>query len=378
MRHQLYNKESHEYIRQILVSDHDAATYDLAIIEFDDHGVFWKLDQLEDALDLIERRNAESEHGVFVIPYIHGWQNNADPRRRSGDLVRFREELARIASEFAAAAGGTPDRLIGIYLGWRGATSRAPIRKQLTFWDRRATAERVASLNMQEALFRIMGAARTRPESKCLVVAHSMGGLVAGKTLSPSLTTLLLAEGREGVLMPADLVLLQNPALDALASWQFIDFLKRSHASLELRTSAGEKSEAPGPLIVSITSEADAATGTAYPLGRTIGTLLTAFRNDYGGSRPSQRYLATHAEGHVDYLVSHRARVENGEVVLERVPDAFNDTPFWIVQVTKDISRDHADTRNPMIAKLTDRILRLNRVYEMDVQTWMLAASSHD
>lgn len=373
MAHRIYNEEPHQYIRNVEVPGQDGATYDLAIIEFDDHGVFWKLEQLEDTLNLIERRNAESKRGVFVILYVHGWHNNADPNQKRGDLVRFREELATIATEFAAGTGRTPDRVIGVYLGWRGATTRVPIQKQLSFWDRRNAAERVVSLNMREALFRLMAAARSRPESKCFVVGHSMGGLIVSKTLSPSLSTMLMTNGREGVRMHADLVLLLNPALDALASWQFIDFLKRSNAALELRSSSGEISRSPGPLIVSITSEADRATGRAYPFGRTLATLATAFRDDHDDSRPSQRYLATHAEGHVDYLVSHRARVENGEIILERVPDAFNDTPFWVIRVTSEISRDHGDTRNPMLGKLINQISDLNRLYERDVQTWMRA-----
>jgi hypothetical protein len=224
---------------------------------------------------------------------------------------------------------------------------------------------------MREAIFRVMETTRTRVESKCFVVGHSMGGLIVGKTLWPSLTTMLLSNGRDGVPMPADFVLLLNPALDSLSSWELIDFLKRSNARLELRSTHGEIMEGRGPIIVSITSETDSATGTAYPFGRTLSSLFTAFRSDHEGPQPSQRYLATHAEGHVDYIVSHRAWVEDGEVVLERVAGAYNDTPFWIIQVTSDISRDHGDTRNPMLAKLIDQISELNRVYETDVQVWM-------
>ena len=371
--HRIYNEESHDYIQQIQVPEHEGAEFDLAIIEFDDHGVFWKLEQFKDTLDLIERRNIESEGGVFVIPYIHGWKSNADPRRKISDLMRFRENLAKVASKYPTTDKGTPVRVIGVYLGWRGETSRVPILKQLTFWDRRNVAERVVSLNMREAMFRIMAVTRTRPESKCFVVGHSMGGLIVGKMFAPSLTTMLLTNGGQGVYMPADLVLLINPALDALASWEFIDFLKRSNARLELRSANDEVMEAPGPIAISITSEADTATGRAYPFGRTVSSFFTAFRTDHDESRPSQRHLSTHAEGHVDYLVSHRARVENGEVILERVPGAYNDTPFWIIQVTSDICRDHGDMANPILNKLIDQLCDLNRLYETGVHTWILA-----
>ena len=89
--HRLYNEDSLDYIQQIQVPDLEGVEFDLAIIEFDDHGVLWKLDQLEEALDLIKRRNAEAERGVFVIPFVHGWQSNADPRQRNDNLVKFRE-----------------------------------------------------------------------------------------------------------------------------------------------------------------------------------------------------------------------------------------------------------------------------------------------
>ncbi len=372
MAHRIYNDRPDEYLQSIDVPGHDGVSFDLAIIEFDDHGVFWKLDQLEDTLRLIARRNNESDRGILVTPYVHGWQNNADPNEKDGNLRRFKEQMAKNAVKFSGGGANIPDRMVGIYLGWRGKTSGVPVHKKATFWHRRNAADRVASLNMRETLFRIMNATRARPDSKCLIAGHSMGGQIVGKTLSPSLTTLLLAGGDDGVLMPADLVVLLNPALDALASWQFIDFLKRSNARLELRSKSGEVFEAPGPLILSVTSETDKATGNAYPFGRSVTSVFTTFRKDHGADEPSQRHLATHTEGHVDYLVSHTARVENGKVVLDRVANAYNDTPFWIVRVTSDISKDHSDTRNPVLGGLIREIGTMNRLYNTDVQTWMV------
>lgn len=371
--HCIYNEKPDQYIQTI--SLRDGVTYDLAIIEFDDHGMFWKLEQLEDTLSLIERRNAEAERGVTVIPFVHGWKHDANPGRVNGNLTEFHEVLGNTASRLARSDSGRPDRVIGVYLGWRGATSRLPVFDQLTFWDRRMTAERIAALNMREALLRIMASTRSHPDSKCFVVGHSMGGLIVGKTLSPSLATLMLIGGQDGVAMPTDFVLLLNPALDGLTSWQFVDFLKRTNAQVELRRSDGTRSMATGPLIVSITSEADRATGAAYPFGRTVSSLFTAFRTDHEDPQPSQRYLATHAEGHIDYLISHRAWVENDNVVLERVPEAYNDTPFWIIQVSSEISQDHGDTRNPMLNKLIDQITEMNQLYESGVETWILTKS---
>jgi hypothetical protein len=370
--HRIYNEEPHQYLQELTVPGAAELSCDFAIIEFDDHGTFWKVDQMMDAVRLIRHRNEKAERGVLVVVYVHGWKHNADPKRSEGNLAKFRGDVIRLAREQHEAGAPNPDRVIGVYLGWRGATTRVPVQKELTFWTRRLTAERVVSYNMRETLFRVMTVTKERPESKCFIVGHSMGGLIVGKTLGPSLTTLLLSNGQQGTQLPVDLVVLANPALDALASWQFIDFLKRSNASMELRSSSGDTSEAPGPIIASITSEADIATGSVYTFGRTLGTLFSTFRRDHDESRPSQRHLATHSEGHVDYLVSHRARVEQGEIVLERVPNAYNNTSFWVIQVTAEICRDHNDLRNPLFGRLVDKISRLNRLYDTDVQSWML------
>lgn len=124
-------------------------------------------------------------------------------------------------------------------------------------------------------------------------------------------------------------------------------------------------------MIASITSEADGATGRAYPLGRTIASLGTSFRRDHEPGRPSQRYLATHALGHVDALTSHRAFVRDGEVVIEPISGAFNDTPFWVIQVSREISRDHGDVNNPVYGQLIEQLIALNQVYRTDLASWM-------
>lgn len=371
--HRLYHAEPDEYLTRIPLDDSATTSADLAVIEFDDSGVFWKIDQLNEAVDLIRRRNAESSSGVLVIVYIHGWKNNADPALEDGALRRFRDSLATTAKAQRAKTDGAlaPDHVIGVFLGWRGDTSDVPLQEQFTFWDRRATAERVASLNMREALLRVMNATKERPESKCFAVGHSMGGLILGKTMAPVLTTVLLAGDAVETRLPVDLVLLQNPAIDGLAAWQLIDFLKRHRATLHFRDSRGNVEPARGPIIASITSEADSATGAAYPFGRSLASMFASFRTDFAPGAPSQRTLATNAEGHIPFLVSHTATVENGEVVLRPVPGAWNDTPFWIVRVSREISRDHGEVNNAMYGKLIQAIIRLNRVYEADVETWI-------
>lgn len=297
---------------------------------------------------------------------------------RKGRLARFRESVRMNAARNPTDRPFAADRVIGVFLGWRGDTSNVPLQEQLTFWDRRQAGERVASAHMQETLLRIMRATKERPGSKCFIVGHSMGGMIVAKTMAPILTTLLLSQGDEGTPLPVDLVLLQNPALDALASWQTIDLLKRVDARLELRTPDGDGEFAHGPLIASITSEADTATGRSYPFGRNIASFGTSFRRDHAPGEPSQRHLATHALGHVEYLTSHRAFLRDGEVVIKRIPEAFNDTPFWVVQVSKEISKDHGDVGNHIYGRLIEQLLELNHVYRTDLETWLRAAPGNN
>lgn len=327
--HQIYNPEPEDYLRSLPIDAEVPGEYDLAVIEFDDYGELWHRDQLEDTLDLIHRRNAEAQRGVLVNVFIHGWTHDANPDRVEGDLNQFRLDLAHVAAKLKAQTTPGPDHVIGVFIGWRGATTRLPLAKQMTFYDRRWAAERMVSHDMRETLFRVTEATKSRPDSKCLEIGHSMGGLILGQTASHALATLLLIDGEAGFPAAVDLVLLINPAREALAAKQLVDFLKRTETRTELRSADGRVFPDRGPLIVSITSETDRATGAVYPVGRGLSTLGGAFRKDHPDGVPSQRHLVTHTEGHVPYLVSHTARLdEDGRVVLEEVPDRYNDTPF--------------------------------------------------
>ena len=368
----LYNARPDQYRERVTTGEAGGVVADLGVVEFDDQGVLWERDQLESTIELIRQSNREARDGTLVIVYIHGWKNNADPHDQEGALAQFRETVRRDAARNPADRPFAADRVVGVFLGWRGDTSDVPLQEQLTFWDRRRAGERVASLHMQETLLRIMDATKAHPGSKCFIVGHSMGGMIIGKSVAPVLTTLVLSGGEDGTRLPADLVILQNPALEALASWQLIDLFKRFGVRLELRTHDGAAKQADGPFIASITSEADTATGRAYPFGRTIASWNLSFRRDHGPDEPSQRYLATRAIGHDDYLTSHRAYLREVEIVIERIPGAFNDTPFWVIRVSEEISKDHNDVSNPVYGRLIEQLIQMNEVYRTDLESWMV------
>ena len=367
----IYNESPDQYLLEIQLATDDQVGVDLAIVEFDDFGMLWLPAQLDDAVRLIEQKNASSERGIIVVTYTHGWQNNADPDREENDLARVRAGMVHLSKERAAEGGPAPDHVVGVYLGWRGATSRVPIWSSATCWTRKAAAERVAAYQMRETLVRITAAAKSRPDSKVLLSGHSMGGMILARTLAPTLSTLLLTAGPEGVFAPSDMVVLQNPALDGLAAYQFIDYLKRTGAAVELRHSDGSRERAPGPVIVSITSEADWVTRVAYPAGQIYDNLYRSFRDDVAEDVPGQGRLANRAHGHLDALISHRAELVDGRVVVQAIPDAYNDTPFWIVQTSAEICRDHGDIYNEHFVELMEQVTKMNGLYDVERETWI-------
>jgi len=359
----LHNASTEQYLSVIVESAADSVDVDLAIIEFDDFGMLWLPEQLERTLDLITRRNSASKRGIMVVTYTHGWQNNADPNRDANDLARFRDGMKRLGRDLYLQGAVAPDHVVGVYLGWRGATNRIPFWSNATFWDRKDAAERVASYQMRETLFRLTAAAKSHPDSKVLLSGHSMGGMILARTLAPTLSTLLLASGPEGIFAPSDLVVLQNPALDGLAAFQLIEYLKRTGAKAELRYPDGRVEPAQGPIIASITSQADWVTRVAYPAGQVYDNMWHAFRDDLGDGLPTQGQLANRAHGHLGFLVSHRAHIEDGRVVIEPVPDAYNDTPFWIVQTSPEICKDHGDIYNDRFLSLVQQITEFTGLY---------------
>ncbi|MEM6672004.1 MAG: hypothetical protein AAF726_04130 [Planctomycetota bacterium] len=365
-----YNVEPDEYVRSEEVPGSNVPV-DFAIIEFDEFGVLWTRDQLDAAIDLVARAGAESDLGIMLIVHVHGWNQNADPDREDGALETFRSSLVDLAENLVADGPPAPQRVVGVFLGWRGATTRVPLFRESTFWARKQVAERVASYHAREAMFRLTRRAKEIEGSKVVISGHSMGGMIVGKTMGPAISSLLLAFGEQGFPMLADIVVLQNPALDALSSYQLVDFFKRIGATAELRSKDGSIQPAPGPLMVSVTSEADWVTRVAYPIGQVVGAMGASTRDDHLEGEPSQWRLITRTNGHVDGLVSHRATVVDGEVVVERVPGSMNDTPFWILSVSREISAGHEDVFGPYFMELIERLTKLNRVYDSDLQTWV-------
>jgi len=121
------------------------------------------------------------EQGSYQITYVHGWQNNV----QSEDVAKFESLLARLNRAPAIRAVGF--HVVGVYLGWRGRLTPVPVLKEVSFWNRKTTAERLASnYDCYDAIASISEEARKhgRARNYTVLLGHSFGGLIVERSVA--------------------------------------------------------------------------------------------------------------------------------------------------------------------------------------------------
>lgn len=249
-----------------------------------------------------------------MVIFVHGWKNNASPQNeKERNLGSFKKVLAQLAqAEQARGADKSLRRrpVVGVYLSWPGRTVSMPVIDNFTFFGRKNAAERVARVSFSHAIQRIVSsvkgnksATRGNPKSMVAVVGHSFGGLIVENTLLRTLTI----ETDDFSEFAADLAVLVNPANEAILARQFVHALKGAPPHhLEL-----EGHRVSQPLIVSVTSVGDGATGTIFPMAMYLKSVTKRIRH-YPPDAPGfdkQRFYYTHTPGHSTEpaeLYSHR------------------------------------------------------------------------
>ena len=285
---------------------------ELAIIEFDDQGEFWRPQQLDDTLKLISSstfhdadhpQDPDRNQEALVVVFVHGWKNNASPdNEKKRNLGSFKKVLVRLALEekrraTEEKAKGRP--VVGVYLSWSGRTLNVPVLDNITYFGRKNAAERVARVSFSHAIYRIISTVkgnrakhRGNPKSVVAVVGHSFGGLIVENTLLRSLTI----ETNDFSEFAADLVVLVNPANEAILARQFVGALKNAPPRvLEL-----EGHRISEPLIVSVRSQTDNATGIVFQMGNSLKGISKRMHryHDEGPGLSSQWYYYTHTPGY--------------------------------------------------------------------------------
>jgi hypothetical protein len=349
--------------------------YKVAFVEFGEQGSYQDPTQLQNALALIR-----DTPQPLVITYVHGWQNNVE----SGDVQSFESLLARLNR--APAIRNVGFHVVGVYLGWRGKLTPVPVLKEISFWNRKATAERLASnYDCYDAIASISEEARRkgRGNQYTVLLGHSFGGLIVERSVAHAINAEIHGHAEADRSMPADLVIAVNPAADSVLARQMIGALY------------SRKTEGTRPLFVSMTSTGDWATGTVFPIGTGLASVSKGF-NEVGAPGPantqvSERKFYTSTPGHNEMLINHitvdkhetinspsglpaleenlqhnhagngftldRAKGKLDVWQIKRVGDV--DVPYWDVQVDPSIIKDHGDIWNERAEAMVAAIFRM-------------------
>ena len=352
--------------------------YDLAFVEFGEQGSYQDPNQLENVRDLIK-----GTERPLVVTYVHGWQNNA----RSGDAEKFSKFLHELSTSEIVRTKHF--HVIGVYLGWRGQLTKVPVAKELTFFSRKAAAERLASnFDCYDAIATVSEAARKYHVAEAqytILMGHSFGGLVVERAVAHAINAEIHEHAEAAKALPADLILLLNPASDSVLTRQMIAALYSRHL------------EATRQFVVSLTSTADDATGVAFPLGTGFAALTKGF-NDVRVPGPggvhleSERKFYTTTPGHNEFLINHETEnlfktlPANGQTAFEfnlshhaLVGHVFAtddgagglklwhfkqvgavDVPYWDVKVDPSIIKDHGDIWNEQARAMMAGVFRMN------------------
>lgn len=310
----------------------DPPGYALRFIEVDDEGWFWDRRQANDAMQLIEGRLRERD--TLVVTFVHGWHHCA--RCCDDNVEGFRETLQRLRT----LSGDRLD-IVGLYVGWRGQSLPEPL-DYLTFWGRKAAAERVGANDLKEFLSRLqLLYARYRPDARVaeqpsprimrrymgmVTIGHSFGAQVVLKSVVESFESQLQVLNREpGYLrgaMPADarrnepqslggigdLVVLINPAAEA-SQYHRLHILSQGLKYSSLQT----------PLILTVSAENDNARHRLFTFGRILGEFITRkpYKDD-DVQRDVERQALGVFPGHVTHkLVPVDPRVRLRETTIQ-------------------------------------------------------------
>ncbi|NNE63649.1 MAG: lipase [Gammaproteobacteria bacterium] len=252
--------------------------FELAFVEFNDQGQLRDRKQMQAVLDHYYK--IASDNDVLLIVFAHGWHHSASPG--DANILEFRRLLSRV-SKIESVAGDAKSKarkVLGLYIGWRGDSITLPGLKEVTFWDRKSTAQEIGLQGVTEVLLKLeeivnvkAGMEEDVPKplnSRLVVIGHSFGGALIYTALQQVLADRFVDSRKTKTYSGdaggfGDLVLLVNPAFEALRFATLYDISQHG---------CRRYLESQLPKLVILTSESDYATKLAFPLGRIFSTLF--------------------------------------------------------------------------------------------------------
>ena len=322
--------------RQITAEHSSVEYYDdftLGILEITDDGTInpSQKEQVFKMLDL------QLKDGGLLIVFVHGWHHSA--RTCDRDLACFRAVLSPLRKSREAAYGDevAGQKVVGVFIGWRGESLPYRGVNTATIYDRKRVAEKLGRGSAKELLLDL-NERYWKKYSQTLTmisVGHSLGGAMlyqaAKETLTGNVSDIESQEirdyrvvrsdcSREEALQGnvkarrigfGDLIVLVNPALEAIEYSAFDDDLRDDAKKtwsreqlVEARLPYDKNDPYPAnqlPVLVAIASEADSAVGTIFPLSRLV---LSPWRPSYlfhANERLGIGHYKPHITHYLDY-----------------------------------------------------------------------------
>jgi hypothetical protein len=259
--------------------------YDLVFTEFDEQGwvarqVGEDTDRLTETMDTLRRLQKQSPgQRISLVVYVHGWKHDAQANDRN--VREFRTLLQSLAIQDSERPEAERYRVVGLYVGWRGGSVPLPLLEELTFWDRKSTAKRIAGGSVQELFVRLdhwrdsesqESQDRARSDQpapgnrvRMLTIGHSMGGQILLESLTGTFVHATTRKGKTHLSRYGDLVIVINPAIEG-TRYEALHAASRRIESEYLSDQL--------PLLINITGQADRATGIAFPAARFLNTFF--------------------------------------------------------------------------------------------------------
>jgi hypothetical protein len=323
-------------------------TYELAIVEFDDQGCCQERAQMRGLAKKISGLHDDAKDAIIIV-FVHGWKHDA--RSDDDNLAHFMHVLEQaVYYENEQAKNQVPPQsprpVLGVFVGWRGMSlydDRFHVLENVTFWDRQEAGRRVAAGSVRE-LFGYLHQYRKNRKDRggralLVIVGHSFGGMIVYSALAQSLIEAAAMPAARVVPSFADLVLLINPAIEAVPYLPVQELV-------EERKSSRETVQQP-PVFVCATAKNDWATGLAFPLGNAFSLVTETWKDRH------ERQAILHTIGHISWLKTHDLSAESGAGgatdynLSPPAPGKMSTTPFWVVQATPDVIDGHSGIFKP-------------------------------
>ncbi len=329
------SKSASVELRTYQTEDGARGDYLMSYVEFDDQGWFQDMAQrnaLFEAVQNYRKRNQDTQ--FLIVAYAHGWKHNASGQPEDPDVTQFSKLLERLdVLEQSLMNSGKKEKarkVVGVYLGWRGASIQIPYLENLTFWTRKNTGERVgdhsakqllvelnefrASLNCWSKSDRLANS----NETQLILIGHSFGGMLMYHALHTELIERALhlemrkdeKRDERGAYRYAtaksfgDFILLVNPAFEGSA------YESLFHAAKSRRIYTKDQR----PVMAIVTSKSDQATKLAFPIGRFYTYTQSA---PHEGERDTVRRTVGHLPRYITHELHYRSDVGTTEVKRE-------------------------------------------------------------